>query len=68
MDCSAHPHLSLDLPSISALSTEPILFAQVPTLDTVHDKLVSFMDGTTSLENPGKIEDNLAQNVFPFLK
>ena len=68
MDCSAHPHLSLDLPSISALSTEPILFAQVPTLDTVHDKLVSFMDSTPSLENPGKIKDNLAQNVFPFLK
>jgi len=68
MDCSAHPHLSLDLPSISALSTEPILFAQVPTLDTVHDKLVSFMDSTPSLESPGKIKDDLAQNVFPFLK
>ena len=68
MDYSAHPHMSLDLPSISSLSTEPILFAQVPALDTVHDKLVSFMDGTPSLENPGKIKNDLAQNVFPWLK
>ena len=68
MDYSAHLHLSLDLPSITSLSTEPILFAQVPTLDTVHDKLVSFMDGTPSLQNPGKIKDDLAQKVFPWLK
>ena len=66
---SAHPHVSLDLPSISSLSTEPILFAQVPALDTVHDKLVSFLNGTPALTaNSQKITDDLAQNVFPWLK
>ena len=32
-------------PSISSLSTEPILFTQVPALDTVHDELAFFVDG-----------------------
>ena len=68
MNVSAHPHTSLDLPAISSLSTEPILFTQVPALDTVHDKLVSFIDGAPSLPNPSKIKDDLAQNVFPWLK
>jgi thiol-disulfide isomerase/thioredoxin len=63
-----HPHVSLDLPSISAVSTEPILFTQVPTFDTVHDKLVSFVDGVPSLANPGKIKEDLAQEIFPWLK
>ena len=61
---TAHPHVSLDLPSISALSTEPILFMQVPALDTVHDKLASFVDGVPSLADPSKIKDDLAQ-IFP---
>lgn len=65
---SAHPHLSLDLPLISSLSTEPILFAQVPALDTVHNKLVSFLDGAPSLANSRKIKDDLAQKIFPWLK
>jgi hypothetical protein len=42
-DCSERKAvlgLSLQLPSISSVSTEPISFTQVPALDTVHDKLV----------------------------
>jgi hypothetical protein len=58
----------LDLPSISSLSTEPILFAQVPALDTVHEKLASFVDGVPSLANSSKIKDDLAQQIFPWLK
>jgi hypothetical protein len=58
----------LDLPSISAVSTEPILFAQVPAFDTVHNKLVSFVDGVPSLPNSNKIKDDLAQEIFPWLK
>ena len=58
----------LDLPSISSLSTKPILFTQVPALDTVHDKLASFVDGVPSLANPSKIKDDLAQEIFPWLK
>ena len=65
---SAHPHSSLNLPSVSALSTEPILFAQVPALDTVHDKLVSFIDSTPSVQNSSVLKDDLAQTVFPWLK
>jgi len=44
------------------------LFAQVPALDTVHDRLVSFIDATPSLENSERIKDDLAQNIFPWLK
>jgi len=58
----------VDLPCISSLSAEPILFAQVPVLDTVHDKLVSFIDATPSLEDSKRIKDDLAQNIFPWLK
>ncbi|KAI0300183.1 PUL domain-containing protein [Russula brevipes] len=63
-----HPHASLDLPSLSSVSTEPILFAQVPALDTVRDKLLSFINSAPSLANSGKIKDNLTQNIFPWLK
>ncbi|KAH9969699.1 PPPDE putative peptidase domain-containing protein [Russula dissimulans] len=63
-----HPHASLELPSVSSVSTEPILFAQVPALDTVHDKLVCFLDATLSLEKSTKIKNDLAQNIFPWLK
>ena len=48
---TAHPHMSLDLPSVSSLSTESISFTQVPALDTVHDGLASFVDGVPSLAN-----------------
>ena len=37
-------------------------------LDKVHDKLVSFIDATLFLENSERIKDDLAQNVFPWLK
>ena len=65
---TAHPHMALDLPSISSLSTKLILFTQVPALDTVHDKLVFFVDSVASLANPSKIKDDLAQEIFPWLK
>ncbi len=65
---TAHPHASLDLPSISSVSTEPILFTQVPAFDTVYGKLVSFVDGVPSLANSSKIKDDLAQEIFPWLK
>ena len=46
-----HPHSSHSRvigPSISAAPTEPILFAQFPSFDTMHDKLVSFVDRVPS--------------------
>ena len=60
--------MSLDLPSISAVSTEPILFAQVPAFDAMHDKLVSFIDGVPSQANSSEIKDDLAQEIFLWLK
>jgi hypothetical protein len=44
---------------------DSILFTQVPALDTVHDKLESFVDSVPSLADPGKIKDDLAQEIFP---
>ncbi|KAH9080432.1 DUF862-domain-containing protein [Lactarius deliciosus] len=49
--------------SISSLSTEPILFTQVPALDTVHDKLVSFIDSTPSVQNPTVLKDDLTRTM-----
>jgi hypothetical protein len=65
---TAHPHVSLDLPSISSLSLDSILFTQVPALDTVHDKLESFVDGMPSLADSGKIKDDLAHEIFLWVK
>ena len=61
---TAHPHVSLDLSSISSVCLDSILFTQVPALDTVHDKLESFVDGVPSLADPGKIKDDLANEIF----
>jgi len=40
----------------------------VPAFDTVHDKLVSFIESTPSVQNPGKLKDDLAATMFPWLK
>jgi hypothetical protein len=58
-------------PPVHFLSTEPFFFAKVPALDTVHDKLASFMDGVPSLAivaNYSKIKDDLTQQILPWLK
>ena len=55
LTCTCHWLLS-----ISAVSTEPILF--------VHDKLVSFVDVVPSLANSSKIKDDLGQEIFLWLK
>ncbi|EJC97999.1 DUF862-domain-containing protein [Fomitiporia mediterranea MF3/22] len=67
-----HPHAIKKLPAIRAISLEPILFTQVPALDTVQSKLLSFIDGTsnttfsdTEKERAKKV---LSSSVIPFLK
>ncbi len=40
----------------------------MPALDTVHDKVVSFVDGVPSLANSSKIKDDLMKDIFPWLK
>ncbi|TRM64171.1 PPPDE putative peptidase domain-containing protein [Schizophyllum amplum] len=41
-----HPHTKLDAPAVQALSLNPILFTQVPALDTVFNKLSSNIKAT----------------------
>ncbi|KAH9979212.1 PPPDE putative peptidase domain-containing protein [Russula vinacea] len=53
-----HPHVSLDLPSISAVSTEPILFAQVPPLTQWRALSAKFQQD----------QGRLGQEIFPWLK
>ncbi|KAF8319661.1 DUF862-domain-containing protein [Clavulina sp. PMI_390] len=43
---SPHPHISKPLPSISSMSTDPILYTQLPSaIDVPITKLASFIDG-----------------------
>ncbi|KAK7056967.1 hypothetical protein VNI00_002685 [Paramarasmius palmivorus] len=67
-----HKHTSLSLPAMQALSLKPILFTQVPALDAVANKLVSFVDSanwsaetTTSAEQVKRI---ISTSVLPYLK
>ncbi|KAI0051384.1 DUF862-domain-containing protein [Auriscalpium vulgare] len=65
-----HPHASLDLPAVSSISLDPILFSQVPALDTVRDKLASFLDSASSdvlLDKP-QVQQNLTRVIFPWLQ
>lgn len=66
---AAHPHSRLALPAIQALSLNSILFSQVPSLDTVLNKLISFIS-TSSLpeRSRNEINETLSQTVLPYLK
>ncbi|KAG6856278.1 hypothetical protein H0H87_005888 [Tephrocybe sp. NHM501043] len=67
-----HPHTSLSLPAVQALSLNPILFTQVPVIDTVLSKLSSFIDSSPwpSLipQTPAQVKQALAGTVSPYLK
>ena len=45
----AHPHTQLSLPAVETLSTNPILFSQIPSLDNLVAKLASFVDAVTPI-------------------
>lgn len=68
----AHPHTSLSLPSVQALSLKPILFTQVPGLDAVANKLASFIDAATwptSAElTQSQVKTALTGTIVPYLK
>lgn len=70
--CIAHPHTSLSLPAIESLSLDPILFTQVPSLDTVLKKLTSFIDtapwSASSAESKNEIKQMLTAAIVPYLK
>ncbi|TFY64170.1 hypothetical protein EVG20_g6040 [Dentipellis fragilis] len=65
-----HPHTSLNLAAVSQISLDPILFSQVPALDTVQEKLFSFIYalGQEKLPNRTQLKDSMSQTVFPWLQ
>ncbi|KAG6809885.1 hypothetical protein H0H92_014281, partial [Tricholoma furcatifolium] len=67
-----HPHTSLSLPAVQALSLNPILFTQVPAIDTVLSKLSTFIDSAewpSSLsQTPAQVKQVLTGTIAPYLK
>ncbi|KAF8073406.1 PPPDE putative peptidase domain-containing protein [Lyophyllum atratum] len=66
-----HPHTSLSLPAVQALSLNPILFTQVPAIDTVLTKLSTFIDSTpwpSIPQTPAQVKQTLTETVAPYLK
>ncbi|KAG6834078.1 hypothetical protein H0H93_012111, partial [Arthromyces matolae] len=67
-----HPHSSLSLPAVQALSLNPILFSQVPVIDTVLSKLSTFIDSatwpTSTTPTPSQVKQSLTTVVAPYLK
>ncbi|KAH9847895.1 DUF862-domain-containing protein [Lenzites betulinus] len=63
-----HPHTKLSLPAVEALSTNPILFTQVPALDTVVSKLSSFIDAAPQSAELQTAKKSLTNSITPLLK
>ncbi|GLB45458.1 putative DUF862-domain-containing protein [Lyophyllum shimeji] len=66
-----HPHASLSLPTTQALSFNPILFTQVPAIDTALSKLLSFIDEASWPSVPQtkeQVKQTLTTAVAPYLK
>ncbi|KAI1793297.1 PPPDE putative peptidase domain-containing protein [Ganoderma leucocontextum] len=63
-----HPHTKLSLPAVEGLSMNPILFQQVPPLDTVSSKLVASIDAAASSSDIQVAKKTLTTTVLPYLK
>ncbi|KAF9516513.1 hypothetical protein BS47DRAFT_1340874 [Hydnum rufescens UP504] len=65
-----HPHESLILPTMQAISLQPILFTQVPaSLDAPVNKLISFIDALPSpTSDVSAMKKTLKTSFAPFLK
>ncbi|KAK0464417.1 PPPDE putative peptidase domain-containing protein [Desarmillaria tabescens] len=67
-----HPHTSLSLPSFQALSLNPILFTQAPSLDTVSNKFASFIDAapwpSDSPQSQAQVKASITGTIVPYLK
>lgn len=65
----AHPHAQKSIPALDSVSTDPILFTQVPNLDTVSTKLASFIDSANPpIPSALSIKQALATVLIPALK
>ncbi|KAI0074056.1 DUF862-domain-containing protein [Panus rudis PR-1116 ss-1] len=60
-----HPHIKLSMPAVDKLSTNPILFTQVPPLDTVQSKLVAAIESSPNLSSTKVI---ITDEFVPYLK
>lgn len=58
------------MPAVRALSSKPILFTQVPALDTVQAKLVSFIDTAfaNDVAERERTKAALKSTIIPFIK
>ncbi|KAK7002115.1 PPPDE putative peptidase domain-containing protein [Favolaschia claudopus] len=63
-----HPHSSLSLTGVKAISLEPILFTQVPPLDNAMAKFVSFIDAAPPSPATTQAKEILTSHVLPYLK
>ncbi|KAI0333739.1 DUF862-domain-containing protein [Cubamyces sp. BRFM 1775] len=63
-----HPHTKLSLPAVESLSTNPILFTQVPNWETVSTKLASFIGAAPSSAELQTAKQALTAAVIPLLK
>lgn len=67
-----HPHSSISVPAVEALSLSPILFMQVPSFETVLSKLSSFIraaeDWPKENNSKDQVERILSEIVGPYLK
>lgn len=65
----AHAHLSLSLSHLAAVSTEPIMFRTIASLDAVVTKLSHFIDSSElRVEEKARIKDTIESTILPFLK
>jgi hypothetical protein len=60
------------MPAVQALSLNPIIFSQVPPIDTVLSKLTSFIDTqpwpSTAAQSQAQAKSTLSNTVGPYLK
>lgn len=64
----AHPHTKLSIASLDKVSTNPILFTQVPNLEAVSSKLLSFVDASSSIPHAASVKQVLGQEFVTYLK
>ena len=65
----AHPHTKLTILALDKVSTNPILFTQVPALDTVSAKLGGFLDSASSIiPRTAVVKQTLTNDLIAFLK
>lgn len=64
-----HPHASLPLPAIRAISTTPILYSQTPNWSSLLGKLLPSIDSSSlPLDQKAAVKTFFEQDVVPFLQ